>query len=50
MIKMLLEPVNILILDEPTDHLDLRTKGLLKTVLQDFDGTLLWLLAIGVFK
>jgi ATP-binding cassette subfamily F protein 3 len=40
MIKLLLEPVNLLILDEPTNHLDLRTKDILKGALKDFDGTL----------
>ncbi len=41
MIKLLLEPVNLLILDEPTNHLDMRTKEILKQALIDFDGTLL---------
>jgi ATP-binding cassette subfamily F protein 3 len=41
MIKLLLEPVNLLILDEPTNHLDMRTKDILKQALQDFDGTLI---------
>ncbi len=41
MIKLLLEPVNLLILDEPTNHLDMRTKDILKSALQDFDGTLI---------
>ena len=41
MIKLLLEPVNLLILDEPTNHLDLRTKDILKAALQDYDGTLI---------
>lgn len=41
MIKLLLEPVNLLILDEPTNHLDLKTKDILKQALIDFDGTLL---------
>ena len=41
MIKLLLEPVNLLILDEPTNHLDLKTKDILKTALQNFDGTLI---------
>ena len=38
-LKLLLEPFNLLILDEPTNHLDLRTKDVLKQALQDFDGT-----------
>lgn len=41
MIKLLLEPVNLLILDEPTNHLDLKTKDILKQALLDFDGTLI---------
>jgi len=41
MVKLLLEPVNLLILDEPTNHLDMRTKEILKSALQDFDGTLI---------
>lgn len=41
MIKLLLEPVNLLILDEPTNHLDLRTKDILKSALLDYDGTLI---------
>jgi ATP-binding cassette subfamily F protein 3 len=41
MIKLLLEPVNLLILDEPTNHLDLKTKDILKQSLIDFDGTLI---------
>jgi ATP-binding cassette subfamily F protein 3 len=41
MIKLLLEPVNLLILDEPTNHLDMRTKDILKQALMDFDGTLI---------
>lgn len=41
MIRLLLEPVNLLILDEPTNHLDLKTKDILKNALIDFDGTLI---------
>ncbi len=41
MIKLLLEPVNLLILDEPTNHLDMKTKDILKSALQAFDGTLI---------
>ncbi len=41
MIKLLLEPVNLLILDEPTNHLDMKTKDILKSALQDFNGTLI---------
>ena len=40
-LKLLLEPVNLLILDEPTNHLDIRTKDVLKQALQDFDGMLI---------
>ncbi|MDE7457562.1 MAG: ATP-binding cassette domain-containing protein [Muribaculaceae bacterium] len=40
-IKLLLEPINLLILDEPTNHLDLKTKDILKQALKDFDGTLI---------
>ncbi|MBF6627573.1 MAG: ABC-F family ATP-binding cassette domain-containing protein [Proteiniphilum sp.] len=39
MIRLLLEPVNLLILDEPTNHLDMRTKDILKQALAEFDGT-----------
>lgn len=41
MIKLLLEPVNLLILDEPTNHLDLRTKDILKAALKAFEGTII---------
>ena len=41
MIKLLLEPVNLLILDEPTNHLDMRTKDILKQAITDFDGTVI---------
>ena len=41
MIKLLLEPVNLLILDEPSNHLDMRTKDIIKDALRDFDGTLI---------
>ncbi|SFF99859.1 ABC-F family ATP-binding cassette domain-containing protein [Pontibacter chinhatensis] len=41
MIKLLLQPVNLLILDEPTNHLDLKTKGILKDALKAFDGTII---------
>ena len=40
-LKLLLEPFNLLILDEPTNHLDLRTKDVLKQALVHFDGTLI---------
>ena len=40
-LKLLLEPVNLLILDEPTNHLDIKTKDILKQALVDFDGTLI---------
>lgn len=41
MIKLLLQPVNLLILDEPTNHLDMRTKDIIKDALKDFDGTMI---------
>lgn len=41
MIRLLLEPVNLLILDEPTNHLDIKTKGILKEAIADFDGTVI---------
>lgn len=41
MVKLLLEPVNLLILDEPTNHLDMKTKDIIKDALKEFDGTLI---------
>lgn len=41
MIRLLLEPVNLLILDEPTNHLDMTTKDILKSAIADFDGTVI---------
>jgi ATP-binding cassette subfamily F protein 3 len=41
MVKLLLEPVNLLILDEPTNHLDLKSKDVLKEALKNFDGTMI---------
>ena len=41
MIRLLLEPVNLLILDEPTNHLDMRTKDILKQAIKDFNGTVI---------
>ena len=41
MIRLLLEPYNLLILDEPTNHLDMKTKDILKQAIRDFDGTVI---------
>ena len=41
MIRLLLEPVNLLILDEPTNHLDMKTKDILKQAIKDFNGTVI---------
>jgi ATP-binding cassette, subfamily F, member 3 len=41
MVKLLLQPVNLLILDEPTNHLDIKSKDILKDALKAFDGTLI---------
>ncbi len=41
MIRLLLEPVNLLILDEPTNHLDMQSKDVLKRALKEFDGTVI---------
>lgn len=41
MIRLLLQPVNLLILDEPTNHLDIKTKDVLKQAIKDFDGTVI---------
>ena len=41
MLRLLLQPVNLLILDEPTNHLDMRTKDILKSALLDFEGTVI---------
>ena len=41
MVKLMLEPVNLLVLDEPTNHLDMRSKEILKQALIDYDGTMI---------
>jgi len=41
MVKLLLEPYNLLILDEPTNHLDMKTKDIIKAALKDFEGTVI---------
>ncbi len=41
MMRLLLQPVNLLIMDEPTNHLDMRTKDILKNAIKDFDGTVI---------
>ncbi len=41
MVKLMLEPVNLLVLDEPTNHLDIRSKEILKQALIDYDGTVI---------
>jgi ATP-binding cassette subfamily F protein 3 len=41
LVKLLLEPYNVLILDEPTNHLDLKTKDIIKEALKSFDGTVI---------
>ena len=41
MVRLLLQPINVLILDEPTNHLDLKSKDVLKEALKKFDGTLI---------
>lgn len=41
MIRLLLQPMNLLILDEPTNHLDMKTKDILKQAIKDFDGTVI---------
>ncbi len=41
MVKLLLEPYNVLILDEPTNHLDMKTKDIIKDALKEFEGTVI---------
>ncbi|AJH14103.1 MULTISPECIES: ABC-F family ATP-binding cassette domain-containing protein [Myroides] len=41
MVKLLLEPYNVLILDEPTNHLDMKTKDIIKAALKEFEGTVI---------
>lgn len=41
MVKLLLEPFNVLILDEPTNHLDMKTKDIIKDALKEFEGTVI---------
>lgn len=41
MVKLLLEPYNVLILDEPTNHLDMKTKDIIKDALREFEGTVI---------
>ena len=48
MVRLLLEPYNVLILDEPTNHLDMRTKDILKDALKKFEGTVLSFLMTGI--